>query len=30
MKVTKGLMVVMRGQKSSKNIYKLSGSTVVG
>jgi hypothetical protein len=30
MKVTKGAMVVMKGQKSSKNIYKLLGSTVVG
>ena len=29
-KVTKGAMVVMKGQKSSKNIYKLLGSTVVG
>ena len=30
MKVTKGAMVVMKGHKSSKNIYKLLGSTVVG
>jgi hypothetical protein len=30
MKVTKGAMVVMKGQKSSKNIYELLGSTVVG
>jgi hypothetical protein len=30
MKVTKGVPVVMRGQKRSKNIYKLLGSTVVG
>jgi hypothetical protein len=30
MKVTKGAMIVMKGQKSSKNIYKLLGSTVVG
>jgi hypothetical protein len=30
MKVTKGAMVVMKGQKNSKNIYKLLGSTVVG
>jgi hypothetical protein len=30
MKVTKGAMVVMKGQKSSKNIYKLLGNTVVG
>jgi hypothetical protein len=29
MKVTKGAMVVMKGQKSSKNIYKLLGSTIV-
>jgi hypothetical protein len=30
MKVIKGAMVVMKRQKSSKNIYKLLGSTVVG
>jgi hypothetical protein len=30
MKVTKGLMVVMKGQINSKNIYKLLGSTDVG
>jgi hypothetical protein len=30
MKVTKGAMVVMKGQKNSKNIYKLLGSTIVG
>ena len=30
MKVTKGVMMVIKGQKSSKNIYKLLGSTVVG
>jgi hypothetical protein len=30
MKVNKGAMVVMRVQKSSKNIYKLLGSTIVG
>jgi hypothetical protein len=30
MKVTKGMIVIMKGQKSSKNIYKLLGSTVVG
>jgi hypothetical protein len=30
MKVTKGAMVVMKGQINSKNIYKLLGSTVVG
>jgi hypothetical protein len=30
MKLTKGAMVVMKGQKNSKNIYKLLGSTVVG
>jgi hypothetical protein len=30
MKVTKGAMVVMMGQKGSKNIYKLLRSTVVG
>jgi hypothetical protein len=30
MKVTKGAMVVMKGHKSSKNIYKLLESTVVG
>jgi hypothetical protein len=30
MKVTKGAMVVMNGQKNSKNIYKLLRSTVVG
>jgi hypothetical protein len=30
MKVTKGAMVVMKEQKSSKNIYKLLGSTIVG
>jgi hypothetical protein len=29
MKVTKDAMVVMKGQKNSKNIYKLLGSTVV-
>jgi hypothetical protein len=29
-KVTKGVMVVMKGQKNSNNIYKLLGSTVVG
>jgi hypothetical protein len=29
-KVTKGAMVVMKGQKNSKNIYKLLESTVVG
>jgi hypothetical protein len=28
--VTKGAMVVMKGQKTSKNIYKLLGSIVVG
>ena len=30
MKVTKGAMVVMKGQINSKNIYKLLGSIVVG
>jgi hypothetical protein len=30
MKVTKGAMVMMKWQKSSKNIYKLLGNTVVG
>ena len=30
MKVTKGAMIVMKGHKSSKNIYKQLGSTVVG
>ena len=30
MKMTKGEMIVMKGKKSSKNIYKLLGSTVVG
>jgi hypothetical protein len=30
MKVTKGAMVVMKGQKNSKNIYKLLWSTIVG
>jgi hypothetical protein len=30
MKVTKGAMVVMKGQKNSKNIYKLLGSIVLG
>ena len=30
MKITKGVMVVMKGQINSKNIYKLLGSTVVG
>jgi hypothetical protein len=30
MKVTKGAMVVMKGQINSKNIYKLLRSTVVG
>jgi hypothetical protein len=30
MKVTKGAIVMMKGQKSSKNIYKLLASTVVG
>jgi hypothetical protein len=30
MKVTKGAMVVIKGQKNSKNIYKWLGSTVVG
>ena len=29
MKVTKGAMVVMKGQKSSKNIYKQLGRTIV-
>jgi hypothetical protein len=28
--VTKGVMVVMKGHKNSKNIYKLLGSTLVG
>jgi hypothetical protein len=30
MKIIKGAMIVMKGQKSSKNIYKLLESTVVG
>ena len=30
MKITKGVMVVMKGQINLKNIYKLLGSTVVG
>jgi hypothetical protein len=30
MKVTKGAMIVMKGQKNSKNIYKLLESRVVG
>jgi hypothetical protein len=30
MKVVKGAMVVMKGEKNSKNIYKLLGNTVVG
>jgi hypothetical protein len=30
MKVTKGAMVVIKGQINSKNIYKLLGSTIVG
>jgi hypothetical protein len=30
MKVTKGVMIVTKGQKSSKNIYKLLRSTIVG
>jgi hypothetical protein len=30
MKLTKCVMVVMKGQTNSKNIYKLLGSTVVG
>ena len=30
MKVTKGTMVVMKGNINSNNIYKLLGSTVVG
>jgi hypothetical protein len=30
MKVTKGVMIVMKGQKNSNDIYKLLGSTVVG
>ena len=30
LKVTKGVMVVMKGQKSLKNIYKLLESTIVG
>ena len=30
MKVTKGVMVVMKGQKNLNNIYKLLGSIVVG
>jgi hypothetical protein len=30
MKMIEGVMVVMKGQKSSKNMYKLLGSTVVG
>jgi hypothetical protein len=29
MKVVKGAMVVMKGEKNSKNIYKLLGNTVV-
>ena len=29
-KITKGAIVVMRGEKRIKNIYKLLGSTVVG
>jgi hypothetical protein len=29
-KVTKGAIVMMKGQKSSKNIYKLLGNIVVG
>jgi hypothetical protein len=29
-KVTKGAMIVMKGQINSKNIYKLLGSTIVG
>jgi hypothetical protein len=29
MKVTKGAIIAMKGQKNSKNIYKLLGSTVV-
>jgi hypothetical protein len=30
MRVTKGVMVVMKGQKCSKHTYKLLGSIVVG
>jgi hypothetical protein len=30
MKVTKGAMIVIKGQINSKNIYKLLGSTIVG
>jgi hypothetical protein len=30
MKVVKGAMIAMKGEKNSKNIYKLLGSTVVG
>ena len=29
MKVSKGAMVVMKGQINSKNIYKLLGGTIV-
>ena len=30
MKVSKGAMVVMKGQKVEGNIYKLLGNTIVG
>jgi len=30
MKMVKGAMIVMKGEKNSKNIYKLLGSTIVG
>jgi hypothetical protein len=30
MKVSKGAMVVMTGQKISSNVYKLLGNTILG
>ena len=30
MKVSKGVLTVMKGQKQTKNIYKLMGTTIVG
>ena len=30
MKVSKGIMTVMKGQKTAENIYRLLGTTVVG
>ena len=30
MKVSKGVLIVMKGQKLARNIYKLMGTTIVG